>query len=162
MIKTAPRISEKAGDFYPAHFSSRNGGLEYVLDAFPALYQRTIPQVLAKFKGQELMLIIDVFNATMLTAGIAGQHVGISVADGIDLDRLDEKWGIDRAEIMEKIEGLAAFEAACLEIWANGFWYAAVKPVDNIGIEEYITRYVGGSDGQPWPEDQLPKGENNP
>lgn len=158
MKKTAPRISDKTHSFLPSVFSSVNSGLEYIADAFPALYRRTLPVALAKFKGQELMLILDVFNATMLTAGIAGQHLGISVADGIDLDRLDEKWEIEREEIVGKIEVLTPFEAACVEIWATGFWYAAAKPVDNIGIEEYITRYVGGSDGHPWPEDQFPKG----
>ncbi|MDD2657214.1 MAG: hypothetical protein PHD04_00950 [Candidatus Pacebacteria bacterium] len=120
---TSPRISETSAKFYPSVFPSRNAGLEYTADAFPALYRHTLHDLKGSFTRGELMLMIDVFNSTALTPIMAGQQLDIQVADGIALDHLDEKWKIDGAALNAKIAGLSIFQSACLEIWANGFWY---------------------------------------
>jgi hypothetical protein len=138
MKKTAPRIADKTFDFLTTVFPTVNAGLEYLADAFPGLYGRTIRDTLPKFDRAELMLIIDVFNGTMLTSGLAGQHLALNVADGIDLDKLDEKWELDRAGIMDKLAALSPFESCCLELWANGFWYAGADHSEKPGIEVYV------------------------
>lgn len=138
ITKTAPRISDKSADFYRDKFESMNAGLEYVLDAFPALYRYTLDGLRGKFVQPELMLMIDVCNGLWLTPRMAGQHLSAQVADGIALDKLDEKWNIDGAELNGKIAGLSIFEAACLELWVQAFW--AQDSQDN--IEEYVSAMV--------------------
>ncbi len=120
---TAPRIGEQAAKFYPSVFSSLNAGMEYTADAFPVLYRKTLHDLRGMFSDGELSLIIDVFNGLILTPGRAGQQIGLSVADGIALDRLDEKLGVGPEALNKKISALPVFSRACLEIWANGFWY---------------------------------------
>ena len=139
---TAPRIGDPAADFYRGHFSNLNAGLEYTADAFPALYRRTLHGLRGRFTRGELMLMVDVFNATALVPGMAGQHLGANVADGISLDRLDQKWEIDGEDLNAKISALTIFEAAVLEIWANGFWYRS-HPAEPLDIEAWIARLGG-------------------
>jgi hypothetical protein len=137
-MKTAPRLPEPSANFYPTVFRSLNGGLEYVLDAFPTLYKRALAEIQNYFIDDELRLVIDTFNATMLTPGLAGQHIGISVADAIALDSIDRKWGIDADQLIAKIAKLTTFQSACLEIWANGFWYAKDSQKKTLDIDTHI------------------------
>lgn len=119
---TAPRIGEASAKFYQGVFSSLNAGLEYTADAFPVLYRRTLHDLRGTFTRGELNLMSDIFNTTALTPQLAGQHLAATVADGIALDRQDAKWEIDGPALNAKIAALTIFQAACLEIWANGFW----------------------------------------
>ncbi len=90
------------------------------------------------FAGAELKLIVDVFNGTALTAGIAGQHLLLSCSDGIELNNLDAKWDVDRKAFLEKLQSLSVFQAACLEIWANGFWYNKNAANGELDIDAHI------------------------
>lgn len=119
MIKVSPRVTSKGAEFYRATFPSLNAGCEYVLDSFPVLYHKTMMPLFERFSEREFSLITETFNGTMLTSGLAGQHLAISVADACDLDSLDVKWGVDRDALLEKISTLSQFEATCLEIWAR-------------------------------------------
>lgn len=134
ITKTAPRISDKSADFYRNKFESMNAGLEYVLDAFPALYRYTLNDLKGRFYRGELMLMIDVCNGLWLTPKMAGQHMSAQVSDGIALDHLDEKWEIDGQDLNKKIARLTIYEAACLELWVQAFW----KQDDHSNIEEYV------------------------
>ena len=139
ITKTAPRIMDKSAEWYKQAFSSVNAGLEYVLDAFPALYQHTLHNLKGRFSRGELMLMIDVNNGLILTPRIAGQHLDAQVADGIALDKLDEKWEIDGAGLNTKIAALAVFEAACLELWVQAFW----ERHEELDIEKYVGNVAG-------------------
>jgi hypothetical protein len=136
MIKTAPRISDKSAEYIPTQFATLNAGLEYLVDAWPTLHRRALG-VRGRFSAAELSLIVDVFNATALTPALAGQQLSISVADGIVLDGLAGKWDVDGGVLNAKIAGLTSFQAAALEIWANGFWYAAAGHVE-AGLDKYL------------------------
>ena len=124
MKAISPKINDSTAEFYPDFFRSLNAGAVYVLEIFPRLYQRTLHDMKGKFSESELSLMIDVMNATMLTPQSAGYHLTGNVSDGIALDGLDTKWEIDGPALNKKMGALSPFEAACLEIWANGFWYA--------------------------------------
>lgn len=137
IIKTAPRIPENSAEILSATFASLNAGAEYVLSAWPALYRHTLDGLRGKLSRGELLLIVDVFNATALTPHIAGQQLDIQVADGINLDNLDAKWKIDGAALNAKIAALPIFAAACLEIWANGLWYGG-DPDRELDIEAHV------------------------
>ena len=138
IIKTAPRIPGKSAEILAETFSSLNAGAEYVLSAWPSLYRNTLDKLRGQFSRGELMLMIDVFNSTALTAMAAGQQLDIQVDDGMRLDALDEKWGVDRNALNNKIADLTIFEAACLEIWANGFWYGGDPDKKDLDIEAHV------------------------
>lgn len=140
IVKTAPRIIEKTAEFYRGKFSSLNAGLEYILEAFPELYARTIHALRGKFTRGELMLMLDVMNGHWYNPHGAGYEMGPNVADGMALDHLDEKWDIpDKWALNKKLADLHNFDRACLEIWIQGFWNQG----DHRNIEEYVAALAG-------------------
>lgn len=145
MSKTvSPRVSDSAAEFYPGLFRSLNAGVEFALDAIPQLYRRTLHGLRGRFSRGELSLMIDVFNATALMPGILGQHLGIQCADGVALDELDEKWEIEKDPFLERIQALTLFEAACLELWATGFWATLHEGVDDGWLQPLLAEGGGG------------------
>jgi len=143
MKKLAPRINDATAEFLPTAFPTTNAGAEYILDAYPALYKRTLIELRGRFSASELKLMLDVFNGTMLTSGISGQHLEINCIDGMELDALDTKWGVDKTAFAGKLKSITIFQAACLEVWANGFWYAEKSAADETGsVEKYVEGLV--------------------
>ena len=133
ITKTAPRISDKSAEWYKHTFGTVNAGAEYILDSVPQMYRITLDRLKGRFSRGELMVMVDV-NPGALTARIAGQHMGMQVADGIALDHLDEKWEIDGKKLNEKIAGLTIFETACLELWVKAFW----ENHEQLDLENYV------------------------
>jgi hypothetical protein len=113
-----------------------------VLDSHRGLFQRTLQEIKGKFEKNELMLFIDVFNGTMLTPGIAGQHLNISAQDGMELDALDQKWKIDKEKFLYKIAGLTIYHRSVLEIWANGYWYGKRPRDKDRDYNKYIAALI--------------------
>lgn len=122
MKQVSPKIDERAAEWFVAHFQTLNQGVTYALESFPAIYRRTLAELRGRFNESELSLILDVVNGLLLTPQFAGQHLLAEVEDGIMLDGLAEKWQIDGAELILKIESLAVGQIAVLEIWAKAFW----------------------------------------
>lgn len=166
MKKTTPRLSDGTAKFLETNFRSVNGGAEQVLStiamladlplvktntdpsqsidyairAFSDVYRKELHGLRGKFSKDELMLVIDVFNGSLLSPQLAGQHIYANVADGIELDRLDEKWSIDKATMLPKIQEISNLQRACLELWAVAYWqgdfYLTQEP------EEYVAPYA--------------------
>lgn len=134
IVKTAPRIIEKSAAFYRDKFDTLNAGLEYVLEAFPDLYRRTLADLRGKFTRGELMLMIDVQNGHWYNPHGAGMEMTPNVSDGIALDHLDEKWGIDGDALNKKLAAVSHFDRTCLEIWVQSFW----NQDEHDNIEEYV------------------------
>lgn len=134
IVKVTPRISEKTAEELKRVFPSLNAGCEYVLESWLQLYRLTIHKLKGHFSRGELLLMVDVMNGTYLTPGIAGQHLDINVADGISLDKLDEKWSIDGPELNKKIAELTIYEAACMEWWIQAFW----NQKEHGNLDEYV------------------------
>jgi hypothetical protein len=121
--RIAPQIRETATDWYKENFSTTNAGVVFILESFPELYKRVMLEIKEKkFIRGELLLIIDVYNATALTPGMP--MLEAQVSDGIALDGLDKKWEINAEALIKKVESLTSFQSTVLEIWANGYWYA--------------------------------------
>lgn len=135
----SPKIRESAAEFYPDLFRNLNAGATHTLEAFPVLYRRTLHEMRGRFSEGELSLMIDVFNGTWLTPDLAGQHLGVQCSDGIALDGLDEKWGVEKDGFLDRVRTLTVFQAACLELWAVGFW--ATLP-DGVGGQENFDRWM--------------------
>jgi len=139
MKNISPRVSDSTADYFTEHFKSVNAGATYILESYQPLFKRTLAELKGKFSHGEMSLVVDVFNGTALTSGLAGQHILLSCSDAIELDGLDTKWEIDKKELLEKIQGLTIYQAAVLEIWANGYWYSQGDMEDFNG---YIGRLV--------------------
>ena len=122
MPKIGARITDQTAEFLRSTFGSVNAGGEYIAAAFPSLYQRTIRDMRGLFAAEELSLMIDGHNGTILNPSMAGQHLEISVRDSMELDGTDKKWGVDRKALMDRIRPLSLFGRACLEIWACAYW----------------------------------------
>lgn len=96
--------------------------------AFLPLYQRSLHEIRGLFSAGELSLMIDCHNGTILTSSLAGQQLPITVRDSIELDRMDDKWEVDKADLLRKIDELPIFSRACLEVWASAFWEIEESP----------------------------------
>jgi hypothetical protein len=103
-------------------FASKHAGAELVLDAFPVLYRRGLADLKGQFSGPELSLLLDAFNGLYLTPGLLGQHLVASATDGIRLEGLAEKWGVEPDSFLARLDSLSFFEKACLEIWLRAYW----------------------------------------
>ena len=123
MKAISPKIQDAAAGFYPKFFKNLNAGATYTLESFPGMYRKTLFGMKGLFSENELKLIVDIFNSTMLTPVLAGEHLVWSVQDSIELEHVDKKWEVKKEIILQKISKLHLFEKACIEIWANGFWY---------------------------------------
>lgn len=141
MIKTAPRISKQAAEFLPEYFRSLNAGCEHVLNSWPGLFRLTLEEIRGRFSEGELSIMLDVMNATFITPENYGRHLIMNCQDGVNLDKLDEKWHIEKEIFFDKIQQLNTFQATCLEIWANGFWYSQKSAKDGLeDIKEYVSK----------------------
>lgn len=144
-VKVTSRISDPAAVWYTANFNSLTGGITYVTDAFPILAKRTLSQMKGKFTRGELYLLIDTFNATMLTPEFSGQHIEHSAEDAIALDNLDQKWEVEKENFLATLEALSFFEKACLEIWVRAFWEGKRKGQEEVirdDLEEYVAQLL--------------------
>lgn len=92
-----------------------------------------------KFTRGEQSMLIDIFNGTALTPGILGQHLIAQVEDSFaDIPgEYEQKWEVNRQEMVDKIVSLDPVSAAFLELWAVGFWALQGGDVPPL-LEDYI------------------------
>ena len=135
-VRTAPRMSETAAAWYKATFENLNQGLEYMAESWPPLYKKVLKNSLGKFSANEKKLMLDVFNATWLTPGMAGLHLEFQVDDGCTIDGLDRKWDVDKNQLVNKIKAMTIIERAVVELWATAYWLAGHW--EKKSPEEYI------------------------
>lgn len=98
-------------------------------EALPRMVRHTLAYELrGKFTKGELSMIVDVLNGHGMTMRMSpmtpGQHIGLSVSDSFELypGAYEEKWGVDKAHMVEALSGLTSFQLAALEYWAAMFW----------------------------------------
>jgi hypothetical protein len=119
------RLNPRTVEWYErkdAPWETPYAGHRYALEAFPVLYRQTLDALRGRFTREELCLILEAANGTLLTPEIAGQHLALGVGDAMSLDGLDAKHGVDRDVLRAKLRALAPFEAASLELWAAACW----------------------------------------
>lgn len=122
MPKISPRISTTTAIWLEELWGTKNAGAEFLLEALPQLYRRCMAELHGKFTGNELALLIDTFNSTMLSPSLLGQQLEFCAEDSMDLDHTHTKWDVDRNDFMSQIITLTLFERACLEIFVKGYW----------------------------------------
>lgn len=123
MKKVGPTITPQTEAYCLSHFLRLNTGAGYIINAAPSVARKFIGiDIKDRFSAGELKLMIDVMNGTMLTPGMAGQHLQANVEDGIALDGLAEKWEVDGPGIVKKLADMSTPDLMFLEIWIQGFW----------------------------------------
>lgn len=118
-----PQLDQATAAFIEKNFPNLYKGASTLLNAMPQLFATTTSELKGQFEENELALMIDVMNGTALTPQIMGQHIASNVADGMALDGLDKKWGIERDVLNSKLKNCTIFQKAVLEIWSTGFWH---------------------------------------
>ena len=137
MKNTNARITEKTEKFLTDNFRTKGAGAEYILAACPAAARKFIGmEIKGKFTAGELKLMIDVMNRATLWPEMAGQHLQLNVTDGIMLDNLDEKFGVDAVKLNRALAGMSTPELMILEIWIQGFWQTVTDHGQD--LDEYI------------------------
>lgn len=124
MLKMTSRVSDTTTAWLKTHFRNHTAGGEYLLDSLPILYADALHSIRGTFGAGELSLILDVMNGTFLVPSVSTWHLAANVEDGVKLNRLDEKWQIDGAVLVNKLSSLTRWQLYCLEIWSAGFWAA--------------------------------------
>lgn len=77
------------------------------------------------FSDVEQAAILDALNGTLLHD--RPEMLAGSVADALALDGLDEKWGVERHAMKEKLAALTPLEMAAVADAAERFWSAAER-----------------------------------
>lgn len=77
-----------------------------------------------KFNINEQKMLIDIYNGTMLMPQVLGGTLLAQVEDSFILypEQYEQKWGVKKEEMIEKIKSLSQMDAALIELWAVGFW----------------------------------------
>lgn len=136
----SPRIGEKTQKWIMENFRSATYGAEFVLECNRLLYSRTLSEIKGKFSRGEIMAMVDVMNAHALTPFGAGGELASSLADSMAMEGLAEKWDIEGPEdFIARIGSLPSYSRACLEWWANGFWYGGGEEREERDIEKYVS-----------------------
>jgi hypothetical protein len=117
-----PRVTEISAEFYASMFEAMTPGSEFVLDAYPSLYRKTLREVKGKFSPGELKLMCEVMMGCLLTPSLSGDHLLANAQSGAKYDGLDQKWEVDFSEFEKKFEALTIFQKSCLEVWTKVFW----------------------------------------
>jgi len=111
----------------------------FMLGAWKNIWRHSLVGMKGLFTIGELSLFVDIHNGRMVTPQTYGGNcLAVGVSDSITLEGIDKKWGVDPAAILEKINGLTHIQAACLELWANGYWYGATSELRN--FDKYIAQ----------------------
>ena len=139
--RIGPRLDRHTAEALALAHETLNAGAEYVLEAWPTLISRALGEVRGRFGASEARLILDVLNGTLLTAGLAGQHLPLAVADGIALDHLDRKWEVDGAALRATVDGLTSYQCAAVEWWAASFWRGEYS--DETFERDHLARVTG-------------------
>ena len=121
-------------------FERKSPGAEMVLEMAQGLYRRMMRDLKGVFTEEELLLMIDVLNSTLLTPRMAGEHLLADCEDAIKLDGLDGLHGVDPGKFLEKLRGLSPYQVAWLEIWVKAYWWHHEEHGDP---REYVESLAG-------------------
>jgi len=97
-----------------------------ILEMYQPLYFLTLTEIgSVGFTDEEIHLMVDVMNGTMIVPQTVGYSLLPNVQDGIALDGLDKKWSVNKTSLLDKLRSLSGFHRAVIEILIHNFWYGA-------------------------------------
>jgi hypothetical protein len=107
---------------------SNNENGRNALDSFLSLYSTWNANVMNGdgkiFTRQELCYLVDIQNATIFEPRIAVSHRTwiATIEDSDELDKTGEKWKVDVAQLIEKVNKLTSSEVYFWRLAINRFW----------------------------------------
>jgi len=114
-VNFQPHILEELAKRGPQRAPIVNRDLERLY----GLYARALRRV--KLTIDEACLIVDALNGTLHDV-TSGTRFWIGVQDSIEMDELDEKWGVDGKTLIEKLSKLDDLTAMAIVDAAERFW----------------------------------------
>jgi len=114
-VNFQPHILEELAKRGPQRAPIVNRDLERLY----TLYDRALRRV--KLTVDEACLIVDALNGTLHDV-TSGTRFWIGVQDSIEMDELDEKWGVDGKTLIEKLSKLDDLTAMAIVDAAERFW----------------------------------------
>jgi hypothetical protein len=136
MARLTSRVDENHGE-------TRNSRLQADLATHWAMLDIGLALARQQLTRSEAKLILDVCNGTYWDAGSVAMMTGggllLSVRDGIALESLDQKWGVDAKSMIARMEGLERISHLALLDFARLFW-AKHKDID---LDEYVNKFQG-------------------
>lgn len=92
-----------------------------------ALLRAALEPVRGTLRPAEAKAILDALNGIYLAIEVGdaewlGSHVALEVADGDQLAKLGEKWGIDGQALARRLAELPRAQRAAIELWAADLW----------------------------------------
>lgn len=130
-----PKVDQSALNELGKIFENTNRGATFVLELFPLLYKLGLTELKGLLSKNELSLIIDKFNGSMLDPQFAGRTLNIDLGDFCLFDNAHIKWGVDKEQMLATIENLDNASRTFLTIWAHSFWYGSNQGKD---LDSYI------------------------
>lgn len=97
------------------------------LDRYFSMLARARRELRELLSDGETMLIVDVLNGVGFWDTFGIYMVAHEVADGISLDRLDEKWRIDGKTLVEKLSNLTDAQHLALVDSVTMWWDRVAK-----------------------------------
>ena len=99
------------------------------VEAYYYVRQNGLTEIRKMFSLPELRLMLDAENGVSFCPAMISGFPG-HIFDSMALDRLDQKWGVDRNELMSKLNAMSPTLMVVLEQWLNSYWYGkmAVRP----------------------------------
>lgn len=99
MPKVSAQVDRREGQ--------RSTSINKCLERYFWLMEHERRQLRQLFNDGEISLLCDLMNGTMFADPYSVQFITAEAADGIALDRLDEKWKIDGPALLEKLKALS-------------------------------------------------------
>lgn len=104
--------------------------------------------VLNKLSSSELLLIFDALNGSLWTDGFAKKkQILYNVEDAISLDKLNQKWEIDKDKLLSTLSDLTDEEGEELASVVNQFWTKKIR-MNMETIRKEILAEIGARGGR--------------
>lgn len=106
---------------------SRSATISRLLERYFSLLRRARGDLRHMFSDGEIMLIVDVLNGVAFFDTFGIYLIVHEVADGIEMDRLDQKWQVDGPALVAKLKGLNDAQTLAIVEGVTMWWNRVSK-----------------------------------
>lgn len=138
----SPRITQGTQECLNIAFKTKQGGSELILNGFRSMYLNSLGEIKGKFNSNELFLIINAMNDTILDGVSIGTYVKLNSIDSIRFDKTNQEYNVDAKQFKKKLKKLTHFQLCCLDIWASAIWVSSYHKEQETDINEYVKQLL--------------------
>ncbi len=114
------RLSPAAEACITRH-ENKSQGINLAVEAWLACEGQARRKLKGKFTVSELCSFIDLLNSSIIPVTYADSFRH-EFEDGCSFENLEEKWGIEKGVVLEKLDTMSMAEYIVLVLWAREFW----------------------------------------